>query len=200
MVDDRPWPERAVRPGRAHLAPDELADKREGYVKYGDEEAVKKALEIDSWRDLSKDKVVKFAAMMPDMDKEVSMAIVNQLPVFTRFALDALQVVERAHSKSVEANERSQKEVHRAYVGVRDILKNELDNPNLTPEERRLLIEDVKETADKEFAKDSENKAFVDSLLTKALAGSTLVVVAAIVFVGGKVVLERGGGSSTAEE
>lgn len=40
-------------------------------MKYDSEEAVKKALGIETWRNLSKDKIVRFAAMMPDMDTEV---------------------------------------------------------------------------------------------------------------------------------
>lgn len=39
------------------------------------EDEVKKALGIESWRNLSKDRIVKFAAMMPDMGREVTMKI-----------------------------------------------------------------------------------------------------------------------------
>lgn len=41
------------------------------------EEQVKKALQIDSFRNLSKDKIVEFASLIPHMDKDVAIAIIN---------------------------------------------------------------------------------------------------------------------------
>jgi hypothetical protein len=54
-------------------------------MKYTDEESVKEALGITSRRNLSRQNVVKFAAMMPDMDKELAVKIVEQFPAFTKF-------------------------------------------------------------------------------------------------------------------
>lgn len=39
-------------------------------MKYKNEMQIKKAMGIENWRNLSRDKVIRFAAMMPDMDKE----------------------------------------------------------------------------------------------------------------------------------
>ena len=50
--------------------------------RYVSEDAVKRALKIDSFRNLSKDKVMQFASMIPYMDKEVAIAIINQFPLF----------------------------------------------------------------------------------------------------------------------
>ncbi len=49
--------------------------------RYVSEESVKKALKLDSFRNLSKEKVMQFASMIPYMDKEVAIAIINQFPV-----------------------------------------------------------------------------------------------------------------------
>jgi hypothetical protein len=40
-------------------------------MKYKNEIQIKKAMGIESWRNLSRDKVIRFAAMMPDMDKRL---------------------------------------------------------------------------------------------------------------------------------
>ena len=45
--------------------------------RYVSENAVKRALKIDSFRNLSKDKIMQFASMIPYMDKEVAIAIIN---------------------------------------------------------------------------------------------------------------------------
>jgi hypothetical protein len=40
-------------------------------MAYKSEDELKKALEVSSWRNLSRDKMIRFAAMMPDMDREL---------------------------------------------------------------------------------------------------------------------------------
>lgn len=46
------------------------------------EEKVLKKLGIKNFRHLSKDKVVEFISMIPDMDPEVAKAAINQFPEF----------------------------------------------------------------------------------------------------------------------
>lgn len=53
--------------------------------RYVSEDAVKHALKIDSFRNLSKDKVMQFASMIPYMDKEVAIAIINQISCICGF-------------------------------------------------------------------------------------------------------------------
>jgi O-phosphoseryl-tRNA(Cys) synthetase len=54
-------------------------------MTYKNEDELKKALEIDTWKNLSRDKLIKFVAMMPDMDKELALKVVEQFPEFKRF-------------------------------------------------------------------------------------------------------------------
>lgn len=49
--------------------------------RYHSEEAVKKALKIESFRNLTKDKVMEFTSMIPYMEKEVALEIIKQFPV-----------------------------------------------------------------------------------------------------------------------
>lgn len=165
--------------------------RTEIFVTLSSEDDVKKALGIDSWRNLSKDKIMRFAAMMPDMDKEVALSIVAQLPTFTRFALDTLNFLERAKISTEDANELSQENAHAAYRDVRAVLKGELDRDDLSPEDRMRILDSVMETADKEAAKDSENKRFLTDLFTKSAVAAGAVVAAGLVFVGGKVMIEQ---------
>lgn len=64
-------------------------------MKYENEAEVKKALGIESFRNLSKGNVMRFAAMMPDMDKDVALRIIETFPEFKDFALNAVQAIER---------------------------------------------------------------------------------------------------------
>lgn len=160
------------------------------------EDEIKKALQIDSWRNLSKDKVMKFAAMMPDMDKDVALSVVAQFPAFTRFALGALNFLEKASESTQAANKSSQERVHDAYREARAVLKGELDQENLSPEDRRFILESILNTADKESGKDTENKRFLEDLFSKGAIAAGAAVLASLVFVGGKIMLERGDGDT----
>ena len=84
-------------------------------MRFQSEEQIMNALEITSWRNLSKDHMMRFATMMPDMDPEVAEKIVEQFPEFKLFAIDALNVMEKRHESTLSHNQQSQDSVHRAF-------------------------------------------------------------------------------------
>ncbi|MFF6835785.1 hypothetical protein ACFY84_28670 [Streptomyces sp. NPDC012438] len=159
-------------------------------MRYKNEADIKQALGIDSWRNLSKDKMIRFAAMMPDMGTEVALKIVEQFPAFKEFAMDAVDAMEKAHESTLSANKQSQEHVHRAFQEIRAILKGELSKENLSWEEKKFLIEQIQETGRLEFQKDSENKRFLDGALKKVLVGTGAALALGVAFVGGKVMAE----------
>lgn len=161
-------------------------------MKYEDEESIKKELGIDSWRNLTRDKVVRFAAMMPDIDTEVALKIIEQFPAFKEFAEEILNTMEKAHVATLDANTRSQDQVHQAYQEIRGVLKGQLEKDDLSWEERKFLIEQIQETGRQQFQKDTESKKFLDSLFGRVVVGAGVVVAGALVFVGAKVIAENG--------
>lgn len=46
------------------------------------EEQVKDAFQIKKFSEISKDKIMEFVSLIPNMDKEVAIAIINQFPVY----------------------------------------------------------------------------------------------------------------------
>ena len=160
-------------------------------MTYKNEDELKKALEIDTWKNLSRDKLIKFVAMMPDMDKELALKVVEQFPEFKRFVSDALDVIEKRHESTLSHNKQSQEIFYQGTREIREILKRELENDNLTWDQRKFIIEKLMEAAHLEFAKDSENKRFLDSMFGKVtlVAGAAIAVGAAVL--GGKVMAQR---------
>lgn len=156
------------------------------------EEEAKEKLGIDSWKNISKEKVIEFGAMMPEMDKEVVLKIVEQFPEFTKFAGEVVDSMEEMYKATVKANADSQDEVLNAYKEIRVILKDELGrNDDYSPEERIHILNMIMETGEKESKKDSENKEFLFGLFKTAgkIAGGIaggVIVVAALIFVGSK--------------
>ena len=159
-------------------------------VRYKNEAEIMKVLDIDTWRNLSKDKILQFAALMPEMDGEVAIRVVEQFPEFRMFATEALNVIEKDHTSTLTFNKDSQERVHHAFQHARTILERELGRDDLTAEDRRIVIEALLETANREFAKDSENKEFLNAQLNKVTTASLAAIALGIVFVGGKLIRE----------
>ncbi|MCM1973999.1 hypothetical protein [Streptomyces sp. G1] len=160
---------------------------------YKDEDEIKKALGIDSWRNLSKDKMVRFAAMMPDVDTEVALKIVEHFPAFKDFAENAVDSMKKAHESTLSANKHSQDQFHQACQEIREILRSELNKDNLSWEEKKFIIEKIQETGRMEFQKDSENKKFLDGALKKIAIGTGAAIALGVAFVGGRVMVEGKG-------
>ena len=85
------------------------------------ETEILKVLEIDSFRNLSKDKILQFAALMPETNKEVAIRLVEQFPDFRMFAMEALNVIEKEHASTLTFNKDSQEQVHNAFQHLRSI-------------------------------------------------------------------------------
>lgn len=159
-------------------------------MRYKDEDEIKRALGIDSWRHLSKDKMIRFVAMMPDMGTEVALKIVEQFPAFKDFALNVVDAMQKSHESTLSANKQSQEHVHQAFRELREIIKNELDKGDLTWEQKRELIEKMQEAVREESQKDSENKRFLDGALKKVLVLGSAALALGVAFVGGRVMAE----------
>lgn len=163
-------------------------------MRYDSESEVKRELGIESWRELSKEKFMRFAAMMPDMDTEVAIKVVEQFPNFKAFATDVVDAMETTYESTLSANERGAGAVHDAFADIRSILKDELDRGDLDWQQRRWIIEQIQETGRQQFLKDTENKHFLDSMFGKVVVGAGGVLAVGLAALGGRYVEQRGSG------
>ena len=68
------------------------------------ENEVKKALAIDSFRNISKDKIMEFVSAIPNMDKEVAVKIIEQFPSYAESANNMLTQLNTMCSNAMKAN------------------------------------------------------------------------------------------------
>lgn len=148
-------------------------------VRYVSEEAVKRALKIDSFRNLSKDKIMQFASMIPYMDKDVAIAVINQFPEFADFGKTVVSRYMEMCDSILEKNKESEAAVIHSYQTILDALSRRMDSETITEEERKSITEDMISVADKVAEVDMRNKKFLDKMGTKILWG-VLGVVAVI--------------------
>ena len=114
--------------------------------RYHSEEAVKKALKIESFRNLTKDKVMEFTSMIPYMEKEVAREIIKP---FTVFVESAIENYTQLCKTILETNKEEYEQAVHAHQYVLETFANQLEQENLTEEERREFSEKMIEEADK---------------------------------------------------
>lgn len=154
------------------------------------EDEIKRALGIQSWRNLSKEKVIKFAAMMPDVATEVRLKIVEQFPAFKDLAKNSVDAVKEAHKSTLSSNEKSQEHFHGAAQQQRDSLKDDLGRDDLSWEQRQFLHESFQRNVGMEYQKDSENKQFLERSLRTVAVGAGAAIALGAVFVGARIMGE----------
>ncbi|WP_157001143.1 hypothetical protein [Agromyces laixinhei] len=155
-------------------------------MEFENEEELKKAMGIESWRNLSKDKFLTFVSELPNMSKEVAIKVVEQFPDFKTMVLDSLSHVQEQATNAVGTNWKSQKRVHKAFAEYREILGKELDREGLTAEGRLSILDLLQKAINDESLKDSEHKAFVLRALGMVATAAVVVVVAGVTVLGGK--------------
>lgn len=128
------------------------------------ENEVKKALAIDSFRNISKDKIMEFVSAIPNMDKEVAIKIIEQFPSYAESANNMIAQLNTMCSNAMKENGESQKEVIEAYKKILDDLGELLKKDAITAEERTQITMQMIDIADRISAKDTENKEFLSGI------------------------------------
>jgi len=139
--------------------------------RYISEETVKRALKIDSFRNLSKDKIMQFASMIPYMDRDVAIAIINQFPVLADFGKTAISAYMQMCDNILEKSKESQMAVIQGYQTILCALSKRMEATIITEEERKSITEDMISVADKIAEADLQYKKFLDRMGTKVMLG-----------------------------
>lgn len=154
------------------------------------EAKVLKKLDITDFRHLTKDKAIKMASMLDKMDSEVAKKALEQFPEFTNTTREMLSEYKESLDKGLEFNNESVKAVYDTYNAIIVLLQKELENENLTFGQKKYIIEQMKDVAEKVDKKDTENKRFIAGMATLAtiVVGGTVVALTSVL--GGNIQVE----------
>ena len=146
------------------------------------ESDVKNALAIKDFRNISKEKIMEFVSLIPNMDKDVAISIIDQFPVYKEFATNTVLALKDMCDMALEKNEVSQRETIAAYRKILDDLGEILKEDDISAEERADITNNMMMIADKIALKDTENKNFILGLIKYGapLAGAAMLIGAAI--------------------
>ena len=107
------------------------------------EDQVKKALHIDSFRNLSKDKIMEFASLIPNMDKDVAISVINQFPAYAESSRNMIEQYNVMCDKILQSNDDSRRDAVMAYKTVLDDLSSLLKQDGVTPELQEKITDKI---------------------------------------------------------
>lgn len=125
------------------------------------EKQVLKKLGIEDFRHLSKDTVMSFASMLPEMDVEVAKKALEQFPNFSETVLGAIVEFKGGLDKVIDDGSESAQQVYASYNSVMQALQKTLENESLTFEERQSVLNQMADIAKLVDEKDEKHKKFL---------------------------------------
>lgn len=147
---------------------------------YKTENQIKMALGINAWRNLLNDKLIRFSEMMPDMEKDVMMEIIGQLPQFWVFSKETLTQLENDHL--LESGQISQY----ALKEIRMIISNDLDCDRSTPEDRKRFIDTILQGFSQKTELLTRDRNFFLSIQKSNNYSTRHIVLATLTYIGGR--------------
>lgn len=128
------------------------------------EAKVLRKLDIPDFRHLTKDKVVSFVSMLPQMDPDVAKHALEQFPAFAETSLAIVGCLKDGLGTIVSGNAESMSEFNARCQEALSALEAELKREDLTEEGRKLVIDGIMGIIGAISQKDSENKEFYRGL------------------------------------
>ena len=154
------------------------------------EQKVLKKLDIVDFRHLTKDKVIAMASMQDKMDPEVAKKALEQFPNFSATTKEMLAGYKDTLDKGMDANKDSVQSYYNSCDSIIETLQRQLDNENLSFDERKYIIDKLFEISKTMGEKDSENKKFLATLTVIGATAVGVITVALASTLGGNTTVE----------
>lgn len=145
------------------------------------------ALGVRDISELNPSHAVQFIGMLPEMDKDVALQLLNLCPDLIQITPEVLNAIERMNELALQSGNKSNEATIYAYQSVIDECKKALDDDKLSFEEKEKLLSMMVDVADKIGAKDAEYRQWIKEIHDKsakyglAALGIVTGIVAAIV-------------------
>lgn len=149
------------------------------------EQKVLKKLGIEDFRHLTKDKVITMAGMLDKMDPEIAKKAIEQFPDFSSTMKEILIEYKAELDGALESNDESVESYYASCDAIIAACQKELENDNLSFEQRREMIDQMVLIARMKGDKDSENKKFIATLAVAGLTAIGLTATALLTALGG---------------
>ena len=141
------------------------------------ENKVLRKLDIPDFRHMTKDKVVSFVYMLPQMDPEVAKRALEQFPAFAETSLAIVNCLRENLGDIVDSNAANAAEFNARCQDALNALETLLLRDDLSDAGREQAINGIMGVLELMREFDRENKAFLKGLLQDILAVSLIIVI-----------------------
>lgn len=148
------------------------------------EKKVLKKLGVNSFNEITKNKVISMGSMLDKMDPEVAKKALEQFPNFSQTVQEITKDYKDTLDKNVQSNDKSVQEYYGVCKSIIATLEKMALDENLTFDEKKYIIEKMLEVERMINVKDSENKAFIKTMSTIGLIALAVPVMALTTLVG----------------
>ena len=107
------------------------------------EKQVLKKLDIPDFRHLSKDKIMTFFSMLPNMDPEVAKKAIEQFPTYASTVKDIVIEYKDFLDKALSDNAESVQAYYAVCNSILEALSKMLEQNDLTFDEKKYIIEQM---------------------------------------------------------
>ncbi len=146
--------------------------------KITSEVQLKEKLGINNWRELSKDKLVQYMKLAPNIDKELHIKILEQVPNFIQSTHDITSNI----IKIAENKKEISIEVLNVLRTIAESFNELIKKDNITPEERMYAMDKVIELSRIIDDIDKRHDGFLDTVvkIVAGIGGFSLFVLAVV--------------------
>ena len=131
---------------------------------------------------------MQFVSLMPKLDKELAIKIIEQFPSYATMATSMVTNLIDMCNNALSNSKITEKEAIEAYKYVLETIRMELEDEEVTPEEKAKYNNQMIEVADKISEIDVRNKKWLENVVKYGTSAAcvTLAVGAAILGVNSK--------------
>ena len=151
-------------------------------TKTMNEEKVLKKLNIEDFRFLTKDHVIKLASMADRIDPEVMKKALEQFPEFSNATKEVVGINKDTLEKAFNENAKSVEDYYDVCKSLISTLQVQLEKDDLSFEQKQEIIKEMLEIHERMGLKDSENKAFILKMvgIGATVLGGTIITMFAV--------------------
>lgn len=142
-------------------------------------------LDIPNFQHMTVDKVLTLANNLPYMDREVALQALSEFPNFVELEKSLVVTMRDTVDAAFTANDKSTSAVYDSCKQSLDYCYNRLNSDNITDDERIRLENMIMDVNTMIYNKDTENKQFIASVITKVSATAFGIAVLAFGLLGG---------------
>lgn len=155
------------------------------------EKEVLQKLDIPNFRHMSKDKVMTFCSLLPNMDNGVIRSAFEKFPDFVKMACEVMSCYKQMVTSVVKKNSDNLKSFNEMSDQIITTLNALVQQKRIKRKERKYIIDSMMQLLQMKADADAKNKEWLSKLVTVISSVATSIVAIAAAILGVSVSLKK---------